>query len=219
MFVPWEGARPHSRFPPLPPREGGAEVGDEVLLRSLAFQIPSGVDELMTVEVQGAPMDLLRLHVGRRVRERAAIPDRLSLGAVAPDPADSIRERSFKFGIQIEPSTRSMAYHTINGRSFDMSRIDERVTLGETEIWSFSNDKAFAHPVHLHGAHFRVLSRSGGRRQVMPWEGGMKDTVLVYPTETVRVAVRFSAHRGIFPLHCHNIEHEDMGMMLNVLVE
>jgi FtsP/CotA-like multicopper oxidase with cupredoxin domain len=35
----------------------------------------------------------------------------------------------------------------------------------------------------------------------------------------VRVAVRFDAHRGLFPLHCHNLEHEDSGMMMNVLVE
>ena len=35
---------------------------------------------------------------------------------------------------------------------------------------------------------------------------------------TVRVAVRFEAHRGLFLLHCHNLEHEDTGMMLNVEV-
>jgi FtsP/CotA-like multicopper oxidase with cupredoxin domain len=54
---------------------------------------------------------------------------------------------------------------------------------------------------------------------VMPWEAGGKDTVLLHPFETVRVAVRFTAHRGLFLLHCHNLEHEDMGMMANILVE
>lgn len=52
----------------------------------------------------------------------------------------------------------------------------------------------------------------------MPWEEGIKDTVMIFPLETVRV-VRFSAYRGLFLFHCHNLEHEDMGMMLNVLVE
>ena len=54
---------------------------------------------------------------------------------------------------------------------------------------------------------------------MMPWEAGLKDTVLIHPHETVEVAVRFSAHPGLFPLHCHNLEHEDLGMMMNVLVE
>ena len=70
-----------------------------------------------------------------------------------------------------------------------------------------------------HATHFRVLSRSGGRNRVMPWEEGLKDTVLLHPDETVNVAIRFTAHRGLFPIHCHILEHEDVGMMLNVLVE
>jgi FtsP/CotA-like multicopper oxidase with cupredoxin domain len=100
-----------------------------------------------------------------------------------------------------------------------MERIDEHVPFGATEVWSFVNDGHFAHVVHAHATHFQVLSRSGGRGQVMPWEGGLKDSVLLYPSETVRVGVRFDAHRGLFPLHCHMLEHEDIGMMLNILVE
>ena len=53
----------------------------------------------------------------------------------------------------------------------------------------------------------------------MPWESGLKDTVLVLPGERVEVVVRFQAHRGLFLMHCHNLEHEDMGMMLNFRVE
>jgi FtsP/CotA-like multicopper oxidase with cupredoxin domain len=100
-----------------------------------------------------------------------------------------------------------------------MDRIDERVPFGETEIWSFANESPLPHPVHVHATHFKVVSRTGGRGQVMPWEEGVKDTVLVLPTETVRVAIRFTAHRGLFLLHCHNLEHEDMGMMQNILIE
>jgi FtsP/CotA-like multicopper oxidase with cupredoxin domain len=97
--------------------------------------------------------------------------------------------------------------------------VDQRVPFGETEIWTLTNDNWFPHPIHLHATHFRVLSRSGGRGQVMPWEAGLKDTVLIHPNETVRIAVRFDAQRGLFLMHCHNLEHEDMGMMLNLMVE
>ena len=45
--------------------------------------------------------------------------------------------------------------------------------------------------------------------------GGLKDTVLVYPGERVDVGVRFDDYAGLFLLHCHNLEHEDAGMMMN----
>ena len=54
---------------------------------------------------------------------------------------------------------------------------------------------------------------------MQPWERGLKDTVLLNPQETVRVAVRFSEFTGLYLFHCHLLEHEDMGMMLNILVE
>jgi FtsP/CotA-like multicopper oxidase with cupredoxin domain len=37
--------------------------------------------------------------------------------------------------------------------------------------------------------------------------------VLVMPGERVRIAVRFDGYRGRYLLHCHNLEHEDSGMM------
>jgi FtsP/CotA-like multicopper oxidase with cupredoxin domain len=112
-----------------------------------------------------------------------------------------------------------MMRHTINGIQFDMDRVDIRVPFGETEIWTFENNGPFPHPVHMHAAHFQVLSRTGGRARIEPWESGWKDTVLVLPEERVEVIVRFDRHRGLFLLHCHNLEHEDMGMMLNFQVE
>jgi FtsP/CotA-like multicopper oxidase with cupredoxin domain len=32
------------------------------------------------------------------------------------------------------------------------------------------------------------------------------------------VLVRIEHYRGVFPLQCHNLQHEDQGMMLNVEV-
>ena len=50
---------------------------------------------------------------------------------------------------------------------------------------------------------------------------GRKDTVLVWPGESVRIAIDF-AHPFPGPqtymFHCHNLEHEDGGMMLRVAV-
>jgi FtsP/CotA-like multicopper oxidase with cupredoxin domain len=194
------------------------EVGEEIFLRSKAFEIPGGITAGRSVAKQGEPLDLLRIQVARRVEDPAEIPTRLST-VPGPDPADAVRERTFDFTSDRDWNSRTMMTHRINGEEFDMGRIDVRVPFGETEIWTFTNDNGFAHPVHLHGTHFRVLSRTGGRGEVLPTEAGIKDTVLLHPLEEVRVAVRFTAHRGLFLLHCHNMEHEDVGMMINVMVE
>jgi suppressor of ftsI/bilirubin oxidase len=50
---------------------------------------------------------------------------------------------------------------------------------------------------------------------------GWKDTVLVWPGETVRVAIDFSHDfpgDQTYMVHCHNLEHEDAGMMINYRV-
>jgi FtsP/CotA-like multicopper oxidase with cupredoxin domain len=108
-----------------------------------------------------------------------------------------------------------MMNHLINGRSFGMERVDHRIALGDVEVWRFVNDSGMPHPVHMHAGSFRVLSRSGGRGQVFPWEEGLKDSVMLLPFESVDVAVRFEEYRGLYLLHCHNLEHEDAGMMMN----
>ena len=194
-------------------------VGEQVMLRSRAFTLPVGMDVTAGVTQQGSAMDLLRIRVARAVADEAVVPERL-VAPPLPDPTQAAHERTFRMMSDRDPMTRSIHMrHRINGKAFEMDRVDEHVPFGQTEIWSFVNDRAFSHPIHLHGTHFRVLSRSGGRGEVMPWEGGLKDTVLLHPEETVRVAVRFDAHPGLFVLHCHNLEHEDVGMMLNVMVE
>ena len=86
--------------------------------------------------------------------------------------------------------------------------------------------------MHLHGYFYRVLQRSGSpeqvKKQAVDAQGrlvtdlGYKDTVLVWPGETVSVSIDFSRpqYQGeqLFLFHCHNLEHEDQGMMLNVRV-
>jgi FtsP/CotA-like multicopper oxidase with cupredoxin domain len=103
----------------------------------------------------------------------------------------------------------------INGKVFDLNRIDFQVPFGQTERWRFITNGNAPHPVHVHGASFQVQSRTGGRGQVFPWERGWKDTVLLQDFETVEVLIRFDAFRGKYLIHCHKLEHEDMGMMSN----
>ena len=53
----------------------------------------------------------------------------------------------------------------INGRSFDMSRVDLVSTVGEVEDWDIVNDTLMDHPIHIHGTQFQLVSReSRGQR-------------------------------------------------------
>jgi blue copper oxidase len=120
----------------------------------------------------------------------------------------------------------------LNGRSFEMTDIapNERVKLGTTEDWEIHNIggmMAMPHPIHLHAGQFQVIDRV-----VAPaWQSvaetlqsglideGWKDTFLLLPGERVRLRMRFERHPGLFLYHCHNLEHEDAGMMRNFLIE
>jgi FtsP/CotA-like multicopper oxidase with cupredoxin domain len=35
------------------------------------------------------------------------------------------------------------------------------------------------------------------------------------PGERVKVIMKFDAQKGLYVFHCHNLEHEDAGMMAN----
>ena len=80
---------------------------------------------------------------------------------------------------------------------------------------------SMAHPIHLHGQQFQVVSRTIGAEEAEDYatvkdglmSSGLKDTVLVMPGEKVRIIKPFEDFKGPFMYHCHNLEHEDMGMM------
>ncbi len=106
--------------------------------------------------------------------------------------------------------------HTINGVSYSPDVINFTLPAGSTEIWEFDNSQGDeAHPMHYHGVQFQVLDRVGGRGVVEPQEKGFKDVVLCKGGEKVRVIANFSQYKGNYVVHCHNLEHEDSGMMQN----
>jgi FtsP/CotA-like multicopper oxidase with cupredoxin domain len=130
-----------------------------------------------------------------------------TLSSIAP-LSPPLRTRNFSF----DGMTR------INGKLYDLNRIDFTVPAGQVEDWVFTTNGNAPHPVHIHGASFQVVSRSGGRARLFPWEAGWKDTVLLNDGETVRVRIRFDL-RGRYLIHCHKLEHEDAGMMANFVVQ
>ncbi|CAN5243517.1 multicopper oxidase family protein [soil metagenome] len=186
-----------------------SQLGQHLMLKSLPFAIAA---PQQARHPQGMEMDLLEIAVsGAAVAPRWHPPGNLS-SVPTLSAANAAAERSFSF------TSTAGNTHRINGLSFAMDRVDEVVPFGQVERWTFHNHSELPHPVHLHGTQFQVASRIGGRNTVYPYEGGWKDTVLVMPEERVEVLVSFDAYGGLFLLHCHNLQHEDMGMMLNINV-
>jgi len=148
-----------------------------------------------------AGWDLLEFRVGAATAA-GAVPTALSTITQLSNP---VTTRDFSFD----------GMSKINGLEYDMNRIDFQVPFGQTELWRFRTNGNAPHPVHVHGASFQVVSRTGGRGTLFPWEAGWKDTVLLEDQETVEVLIRFEAYRGLYLMHCHKLEHEDMGMMSN----
>lgn len=130
-----------------------------------------------------------------------------TLSSITPLSGPSTPTRTFRFE----------GMSKINGQVYNMDRIDFNVPSGQVERWRFTTGRNAPHPIHVHGASFQVQSRTGGRGVVFPWERGWKDTVLLQDTESVDVLIQFSIP-GQYLLHCHKLEHEDMGMMSNFKV-
>ncbi|MHB8962348.1 MAG: multicopper oxidase family protein [Saccharofermentanales bacterium] len=178
----------------LAPGERAEVIVDFSKIKRSAVSLMLGNQSIMTINLSSENTDTTE------------IPK--SLTAVTPIPA-GYNPKTRVFELQ------SMGLSgTINGKSFDMSRIDEEVKLNETEIWIIRNQggmmQAGGHPFHVHGTQFQVISRNGQAPPLQ--ERGFKDTVFVNVGEEVAIRVRFS-HPGVFMYHCHILEHEDNGMM------
>ncbi len=158
---------------------------------------------------------IMKFKVTQTVSDNFIVP--ASLSAVSSiSHSSSSKTRNFIINaMQMSSGMNMTGIHRINDKTYDKNRIDENVSVNATEIWEFDNSQGDEpHPMHLHGVHFQVLERSGGRAQLIASESGWKDTVLVMPYETVKIIIPFSTLTGVFVFHCHNLEHEDDGMML-----
>jgi FtsP/CotA-like multicopper oxidase with cupredoxin domain len=219
-------------------------VGSELELRSLEF---AGADNGMMGGMgmmgrggmmgsqsppNGVPLTVLKVKVTRKEPETSVLPEKLS--TVSRHKLQDAVNRSYPRGFRL--SMQRMNW-LINGRTFQMEEAaaDETVKMNTLEAWEFVNQTSgmgmmgrmsMAHPMHIHAGQFQVIERQIAPEFADGWETvrrgyvdeGWKDTVLVMPGERVRLLLRFEDYPGLFLYHCHNLEHEDMGMMRNYLV-
>jgi FtsP/CotA-like multicopper oxidase with cupredoxin domain len=97
------------------------------------------------------------------------------------------------------------------GESTEMFRFT--VQQNSVEQWLLTNLSGdWTHPVHIHLEEHQILSRNRVAPTV-PTDLGRKDVTQLHPNERVQLFFRFRDWLGKYPIHCHNVVHEDHAMM------
>ena len=112
-----------------------------------------------------------------------------------------------------------MGNFTISGLTFDMMIVNDTIIKDDIEIWHIANTSTVAHPFHIHDVPFYVLHRNGGNPNAQ--EAGLKDVIYLKSGENADLIMKFSDFANDtmpYMYHCHNLAHEDMGMMLQFIV-
>ncbi|MDP8997971.1 MAG: multicopper oxidase family protein [Pseudomonadota bacterium] len=139
-----------------------------------------------------------------------ALPEKLrDIVALGESTASKRLEFSENMGMGSGAMTMNFL---IDGKSFDMNRVDIKARVGEVELWEIYNDSDMDHPFHIHGTQFQIVEREKNREKTPVQFLAWKDTVNITSKETVRIKVRYST-AGLRMYHCHILEHEDNGMM------
>jgi FtsP/CotA-like multicopper oxidase with cupredoxin domain len=173
---------------------------------------PNPEVQLATLVVGGARQDTGALLA--RIGEPAVQRDTLTPEQVAALPI--ARRRTVTFSETADGNT-----FFIDGKVYDVARDDVTVNLGDVEEWTIRNVSGERHVFHIHQLDFLVTSINNQDVD----ELGLRDVIdLPYqqngvPGE-VRVIIPFTNPLmvGRFVFHCHIVEHEDGGMMANIVV-
>ena len=139
-----------------------------------------------------------------------ALPTKLNSISTLPEPQIV---RRFELNHGMSPQV-GMAF-LINGEYYSSEdRINTQVQLNTVEDWELINTGVMDHPFHIHGNAFQAIGRNGQPEPLLAW----RDTVLVKRGESVRIRIPFKDFAGKTVYHCHILDHEDLGMMGNLMI-
>lgn len=172
---------------------------------------------------QGYFCHLMDFRVAQSLQDNRTLPTILS----KIDPY-RLEDATNKNDPRVIPISRVGTEWRLNGAGYGLYDLapNEIVPRGEVQVWEFRNDSGMnlmAHPMHLHGAPFQILDRTTlpafqqyyDTVKLGLIDEGWKDTFLIMPGQRARILTKFPNFTGRYLYHCHNLEHEDMGMMRN----
>lgn len=117
--------------------------------------------------------------------------------------------RNFKF-------ERNNGMWAINGKFMDCDETRVQVTQNSIEQWNINNNSGgWQHPVHIHFEEFQFLKINGQTPTNSPLvQVGRRDVIRLEHNMQTQCRWRFRDFQGKYPMHCHNVVHEDHAMML-----
>ncbi len=160
--------------------------------------------------------DLLKINVFTPTSYAiTTIPQNLTSNKLIPESGAAAR--TIRLTAQPMMSTTNFF---INALKFDEEVINFSVKQEDVEIWTITNQTMMAHPFHIHGNPFYILSINGSAPP--PNMQGPKDVVMIPPmngsVRLVTIYSDFSDPDIPYMYHCHILTHEDNGMMGQFLV-
>jgi spore coat protein A len=178
-------------------------LGDKIILKNCESCVGCP-------DCSGPLTSIMRFDVDLPGEDDSVVPNCLSAWEDLPVDASTVT-RQFLLNRQ---TTANGTIWTINGQTFDPNNPPMvQVKHGDVERWQFTNLTGHRHPVHIHLVQFQVLEINGVPQD--PSVHGWKDTLVAPPNGQITVAARFKGYLGKYLFHCHNLEHEDLGMMAN----
>lgn len=116
--------------------------------------------------------------------------------------------------------TGQLSANGVNGKSFSLDRINFAAVRNQYLRWRISEGSdRMLHPVHIHGCQFRIISMDGKPPEAC--RAGWKDIAPVSAGGVTEILLRFPYSAGAenpYMAHCHILEHEDSGMMVQFTV-
>jgi FtsP/CotA-like multicopper oxidase with cupredoxin domain/peroxiredoxin len=161
---------------------------------------------LARVEVEGGQPLLMNLPPAAVIGDFALQP---------VDGAELANRRPIPFVFRADENKQEFV---INEEAFDHDRVAVCPRLGTAEEWALSS-AGDTHPFHIHVNPFEVIEKDEtGRISKRYW----RDTIVLLPRNApdapIYVRMRFQTFPGKTVLHCHNLRHEDQGMMMAVRI-
>ncbi len=165
---------------------------------------------------------LLKLIATEAAVDRSESMDILKTQVMVPMPTPIItkttKQRAFNFG------TLNGAW-TVNDKFFNKDIVSAYPIEGTAEVWALKSGGGWSHPIHIHFEEFQVISRDGSAAKMNIEDKSRKDVVRIGQaawgttgSSEVKVYMQFRDWHGDYPMHCHNVVHEDHGMMVRFQV-
>ncbi len=201
-----------------------ARDADQVLL------VPGGrVD--VSVTPRGAPDEVVELlwipfdrgygstefRAPEPIMTFALVGDEITQGPIptprgtAPEPLSAVDAVPVEVRLTQDSGPAGELVLGINGVPFGEGE-DIPAAVGETQLWTVTNEMEWDHPFHLHGFFFQLVDEVGAPLEPIEW----LDTANVPAEQSAHFLVRYDNRPGMWMFHCHILDHADAGMMTMV---